>query len=140
MHLVTLLTLLAACGQPTHAPDQSSSTPAEARSEARAGVTDVAGLKAAMDAGPITLVDVRTPTEFAAGHVPGAQPLPLSDLETRLAELESHKDGDVYLICASGGRSGRAAQLLEREGFRHPINVEGGTRAWVAAGHPIDTP
>lgn len=62
------------------------------------------------------LVDVRTPAEFAAGHIPGAINIPVQQLETRMRELEP-KDGTVVLYCRSGRRSGDAAQLLKRAGF-----------------------
>jgi len=141
MYTAMLLALLTACGQPAPADAPPGAEPTtDAASKTGADHTTIAGLKAAMDAGEITLIDVRTPAEFAAGHVPGALPVPLSELEARLPELAAHKQGDVYMICASGGRSGRAVKLLAREGFRHPINVEGGTRAWVAAGHAVDVP
>lgn len=83
------------------------------------------------------LLDVRTPEEFARGHVAGAVNVPLDALGGRLAELAPHKDGEVYLICQSGRRSGIAAGQLAEAGFR-PVNVKGGTGAWIAAGLPVE--
>lgn len=99
---------------------------------------DAAGLKAAMDAGGVVVVDVRTPEEYASGHVPGARSLPLGELGDRLTELEPFKDQALHLVCASGGRSARAQRVLSDAGFVRPINVEGGTRAWIAAGLPVE--
>lgn len=62
------------------------------------------------------LVDVRTPDEFAAGHLPGAVNIPLAELGHRLDELEP-RDGAVVLYCRSGNRSGQAKALLARAGF-----------------------
>lgn len=62
------------------------------------------------------LVDVRTPAEFAAGHIPGAVNIPLQQLDSRLSELEP-KEQAVVLYCRSGNRSGTAARLLKSAGF-----------------------
>jgi rhodanese-related sulfurtransferase len=62
------------------------------------------------------LVDVRTPGEFASGHIPGAINIPLQELQGRLRELEP-KDATVVLYCRSGHRSGNAARLLKGAGF-----------------------
>jgi rhodanese-related sulfurtransferase len=68
------------------------------------------------------LVDVRTPVEFSAGHVPGALNLPLGDLESRLGELGDRK-APLVLYCRSGARSGQAKRLLESKGFQRVHDV-----------------
>jgi phage shock protein E len=68
-----------------------------------------------VDAGA-RLVDVRTPAEFAAGHIPGAVNIPLQQLDGRLSELQP-KDQAVVLYCRSGNRSGTAARMLKSAGF-----------------------
>ena len=68
-----------------------------------------------VDAGA-RLVDVRTPTEFAAGHIPGAVNIPLQQLEGRLEELQP-KDQTLVLYCRSGNRSSTAARVLKGAGF-----------------------
>jgi rhodanese-related sulfurtransferase len=62
------------------------------------------------------LVDVRTPAEFAAGHIPGAVNIPVQELERRMRELEP-KDRPIVLYCRSGNRSGRAARMLKSAGY-----------------------
>ena len=62
------------------------------------------------------LVDVRTPGEFAAGHLPGAINIPVQELDRRLGELEP-KEPAVVLYCRSGHRSGNAARTLKSAGF-----------------------
>lgn len=91
-----------------------------------------------MKTGKVVLYDVRTPGEYAGGHVPGAVNIPLDQLSSRMDELAPHKGDAVYLVCASGNRSGKAATQLAAAGFSNPINVEGGTRAWQAAGKPLE--
>jgi phage shock protein E len=62
------------------------------------------------------LVDVRTPDEFAAGHIPGALNIPVQQLDARMSELRP-KDAAVVVYCRSGHRSGNAARVLKSAGF-----------------------
>lgn len=62
------------------------------------------------------LVDVRTPGEFAAGHIPGAINVPVQQLGARMNELQP-KDAAVVVYCRSGARSGNAARMLKSAGF-----------------------
>ncbi|WP_309065851.1 rhodanese-like domain-containing protein [Microbacterium sp.] len=84
----------------------------------------------------VPLIDVRERHEFAAGHVPGAVNLPMSELGDRLEELP----GEAFdVICELGGRSARVVQALEARGY-DATNVEGGTAEWVAQGRPVEQP
>ncbi|MEH7125797.1 rhodanese-like domain-containing protein [Bacillus sp. JJ1532] len=80
-----------------------------------------------MEAQPLNLIDVREVDEVAAGKIPGAQHIPLGLLEFRMHELDKSKE--YIIVCRSGGRSGRACQLLERYGFK-VINMVGGMLDW----------
>lgn len=81
------------------------------------------------------VIDVRTPEEYAGGHVAGALNVPLALLPSAARDLPA---GQVVTVCTSGGRSWRAAQTLARLG-RTALSVSGGTKAWRAAGHPVAT-
>lgn len=83
----------------------------------------------------ITLIDVREDDEFAAGHAVGAQNFPLSTFAEHFEEIS--KDSTVYVICQAGGRSARACDYLEGQGF-DAVNVEGGTGEWIANGLPVE--
>ena len=83
----------------------------------------------------LTLIDVRTPVEFAEVHVPQAQNIPLDELKPSLLQLR--KDQPVYLLCRSGQRATKAAEKFSRESFSQPIIVEGGTLAWIEANLPV---
>lgn len=85
---------------------------------------------------PSLVLDVREPWEYGEGHVPGAQLVPLGELEDRVSELP--RDRPVYSICHSGQRSLAAAAFLLDQGFSEVSNVEGGTSAWIERGFPID--
>jgi rhodanese-related sulfurtransferase len=82
------------------------------------------------------LLDVREDDEWARGHAPDAQHIPMAEVPGRLAEIDLDKD--LYVICHAGGRSQRVAAYLQRNGF-DAVNVEGGMLAWTAAGRPVVT-
>mgnify|MGYP003471690792 CR=1 FL=1 len=86
------------------------------------------------------VVDVREPYEYVAGHVPGAQLVPLGQLPARWAELAARwgdlAAGPVYVICASGNRSKVGARILAGAGV-DARSVSGGTAAWQASGAPV---
>lgn len=92
------------------------------------GRGDVSGPEARrlVDAGA-HLVDVRTPQEFATGHIPGAINIPVQDLERRMAELEG-KDRPIVVYCRSGNRSSSAARLLESAGYAEVRDLGAMTR------------
>lgn len=74
------------------------------------------------------LIDVREPNEFANGHILGARNIPLTQLKARLKEIRPDKP--VYLYCQSGSRSGRAAQMLHKNGYKDLSHLEGGFKKW----------
>jgi len=84
--------------------------------------------------GEAQLVDVRTASEYAVGHVPGAINIPMEQIEARLGDL--HPGCPIVLICQSGVRARLTAALLEP--YRTDVTVlDGGTSAWVGAGFPV---
>jgi rhodanese-related sulfurtransferase len=98
---------------------------------------DISTLRAGRDAGTFpTVIDVRTPGEYAGGRIPGARNVPVDALDAHVPELLA-AGGEVVLVCASGGRSARAAQMLSEQGVR-AVNVLGGTNAWVAVGLAVE--
>lgn len=81
------------------------------------------------------LIDVRTPDEFATGHIHNALNIPIDELESRLAEVPT--DRDVVLYCRSGNRSNQARQLLSGKGYTLIYDL-GGVNSWTAAGLPLE--
>ncbi|MFJ8088131.1 rhodanese-like domain-containing protein [Lysinibacillus sp. Ag94] len=75
----------------------------------------------------IKLIDVREVDEVESGHIPGMIHIPLGLLEFRMHEL--NKNESYVIVCRSGGRSGRATQFLESQGF-DVSNMVGGMLAW----------
>lgn len=96
-----------------------------------------AELAARRAAGPVELIDVRTPAEFAAAHVPGARNLPLDRLDPAVVAAEA-RTGPLHVICQGGIRSRKACELLAAAGVADLVDVAGGTSAWIAAGLPVD--
>lgn len=88
----------------------------------------------AMPAPGVQLIDVRSPSEFASGHVPGAVNIPMDQIEARLEDLRS--DIAVVLICQAGKRARITADLLGSR-RRDVAVLEGGTNAWSHAGLPL---
>jgi len=81
------------------------------------------------------VVDVRTPTEFAAGHVRGAVNAPVTALRSRLGALNLDPGRPVVAVCLTAHRSIPAVRLLRQQGF-DAVQLAGGMRAWRAARLP----
>ncbi len=81
----------------------------------------------------ITLVDVRSPSEFENYHISGSVNIPAPDLRHRYKDLDP--DMQVYLICSTGNRSSLGASILKQYGFSNVHNVAGGMTGYSAAGH-----
>ncbi|MFE6903904.1 rhodanese-like domain-containing protein [Streptomyces sp. NPDC057717] len=96
--------------------------------------------QAAARFGEFTLVDVRTPGEYATGHLPGAHNVPLDRLDEAAVVLKDAADrGPLLIVCASGARSAKGCAQLAGLGIE-AATLEGGTSAWAAGGHPIERP
>jgi rhodanese-related sulfurtransferase len=87
----------------------------------------------------MVVLDVRTPKEFAEGHVPGAINISHDQLEGRLSELDADRDRDVVVYCRSGHRAGLALGTLEKAGFKRLYHLDGDYLGWTAAQRPVET-
>lgn len=76
------------------------------------------------------LLDVREDMEYMVSNL-GGHHIPVEQLESRLQEIEDRKDAEVVVMCRSGGRSARAAALLENYGFKQVANLTGGIKKWA---------
>jgi rhodanese-related sulfurtransferase len=91
-----------------------------------------------IDADPdgTVVIDVRRDDEWVSGHVAGAIHIPVDDLNDRIDQVPTNKK--VLFICAAGVRSGLACEMAASMGYdaENLINIEDGTPAWIAGGHP----
>jgi rhodanese-related sulfurtransferase len=90
-----------------------------------------------LNRGKTTIIDVRTPQEFAVGHLRDAKNIPLADLAARIGELEKSKSRAVVVVCQSGARADKAVRQLAAAGFNDVVSLDGGLTAWQAAGLPV---
>jgi rhodanese-related sulfurtransferase len=87
--------------------------------------------------GGVTVLDVRTPKEFAAGHIAGATNIDFNggDFAKKLEKLDREK---TYLVhCAVGGRSTKSLPDFQKLGFKQVIHLDGGMKTWEAAKGPV---
>lgn len=116
--------LLLSCGTPQAGPG--------------GGALDPKAFQQGLSAPDVQLIDVRTPAEYADGHLHGAVNLDWTGgvLDQRMATLDKTKP--VLLYCASGRRSAAAREAMSAAGFRDVKDLDGGIRAWSGAGLPIE--
>ncbi len=119
--IVALVAIVYLVTRPTAPPAGQASAPT--------GVVDVgnAEFKAAIAAGD-QLIDVRTPEEYAQGHIPGAINIPIDVLPAKVASIDKNKPVAVY--CATGSRSLNAKQFLAAQGYKDVINLQSGIASW----------
>lgn len=107
-----------------------------------AGAIDSADLEARMaapDEQP-ALVDVRTGSEYAGGHLPGAINIPVQALPFRMSEVAvQERSGPVVVYCAHGPRAGLAGFFLRLAGYSQVMHLQGDIRTWREEGRPLAT-
>lgn len=86
------------------------------------------------------ILDVRTPEEFAQGHVPGAVNIPVTDITDRSSELKPYQEKEIVVYCAAGPRAAFARSVMSQLGFNDVTDLEGHMQQWVAGGYPVETP
>ena len=103
--------------------------------------TNVADVKRRADAGEkFILVDVREDNEWVNGHLPGAVHLGKGIIERDIEQRVPDTGAKVILYCGGGFRSALVADNLQKMGYTNPVSLDGGWRAWNAAGLPVEKP
>ena len=102
-------------------------------------LVDPDGAEAILAAGGAEIIDVRTPEEFAEGHLPGAELIDISasDFVSRISALD--RSATYFVYCRSANRSGQATALMADLGFESIYELEGGTIAWLSSGRVLTT-
>jgi len=86
------------------------------------------------------LLDVRSPGEYASGHLPAARNVPITALSNHLDDLQRHKDKDVIVYCQHGPRARMAQRKLIGAGFSNVLHLEGDMTQWRDRGLPVEVP
>jgi hydroxyacylglutathione hydrolase len=107
------------------------------RALSRVSQIDADSLARKLRAGSAAVLDVRSRAEWDAGHIPGAEHVPLGHLAERLP-LEMPTSLPIVVHCQAGARSAIAASLLLARGCSQVVNLAGGFNEWLAAGLPVD--
>jgi rhodanese-related sulfurtransferase len=99
---------------------------------------NVTQAKEMIDRGEVFILDVRTPEEYASGHIKNStllavQDIPANELDIKLKELP--KDKKILVYCRSGRRSATASTILVNNGFSQVYNMQGGIADWMNAGY-----
>lgn len=102
-------------------------------------LVDPEGAEAILAAGGVEIIDVRTPEEFAEGHLPNADLIDISapDFASRIEALD--RSATYFVYCRSDNRSGQATALMVELGFDSIYELEGGTIAWLSSGRTLTT-
>ena len=116
-------------------------TAADFVKEARTKIKEitVAEARVKIESGaPLVVLDVREPNEFEKGHLPKAINIPRGVLEFMVSTQIPSKDAYIIVYCRSGSRSALATNTLRQMGYKSIVNMEGGWKAWVENGYPVE--
>ena len=100
---------------------------------------DVEEARRRLETGKAKLIDVREDTEWAAGHVRGAEHMGRGVIERDIEQRVPDKDTQLILYCGGGFRSALATDNLQEMGYTNVLSMAGGWRAWQAAGAPTES-
>jgi rhodanese-related sulfurtransferase len=134
---VASITVVTGCS--STATESPTAVSAAASAPALGAELDAAGFSAAMKRPGTVVLDVRTPAEFAEGHLPGAVNIDVSaaDFASRVAALDKNTPYAVY--CRSGNRSAAALEVMKGQGFTGAYHLGGGITSWQSAGGEVVT-
>ena len=85
----------------------------------------------------LLVLDVRTPEEYAAGHLPGAVNIPHDELGSRMAELSGARERDIVVYCRTGKRTAKALEVLGQAGFTRLFHLKGDYTRWSEEKRPV---
>jgi rhodanese-related sulfurtransferase len=142
---VAAAAIVAACSPAAPAASSPASAPAASAPAASAPAGTIQALPAevstadalALREAGAYILDVREPSEWAAGHIPDATLIPLGELVSRVNEVP--RDRQVVVVCRSGNRSAQGREVLLGAGYPAVTSMAGGMNDWAAAGYPTTT-
>lgn len=122
--LIAVVAIASSCAR-EHAPAGSSIEPSELAARISSGSAP-------------TILDVRTPEEFASGHIQGALNVPVNELPDRLASLKLSPTQEIVVHCQRGGRAASAESILRQSGYTQVRDLSGHMEAWRGGGYPVE--
>jgi rhodanese-related sulfurtransferase len=122
--MIAVLTVAASCGRKDVAHPSASIEPSELAAQ-------IASKRAPF------ILDVRSPGEFASGHIPGAVNVPVHELSERLVALALSRTDEIVVHCERGGRAEVAESMLRKSGYTGVRDLDGHMAAWRAGGFPL---
>ena len=105
--------------------------------EAKSHIREVNVQEAQAMLGKVLVLDVREPSEYAGGCLPGAANIPRGVLEFKIdghPGFQGQRDAEILVYCLSGGRSALAVDTLQKLGWSNAVSLAGGLTAWTQAG------
>ncbi len=108
---------------------------------AKQTITEISVETAKQQSANMLVLDVREPSEYQAGHIPGAINIPRGVLEFKIAAhpaFQGVTDRDILVYCQSGGRSALAAETLNKLGYSKAVSMAGGFKAWLEQNYDIE--
>ena len=87
----------------------------------------------------IILLDVRTPREYEAIHIPGAESAPRGLLEFIIWSVVPDENEQIYVYCRTGSRAALATKLLNELGYKNAVRIATGMADWARSGYPVQT-
>lgn len=135
---VAILAFQTQAGQPPWMDTPTGKLVEEARKATKQ--VSIAELKKVLDADEdVTLLDVRTPREYEAVHIPGAVNAPRGLLEFSIWSLIPDTNERIYVYCKSGARAALAARQLNQFGYANAMAIDTGMTEWARSGYPVQT-
>ncbi len=143
--LTATLSGLTGCASPrpggagTAAPQPEGATDAAKGGDEPERDLDAAAFEEVVARPGVVVLDVRTPAEYAQGHLPDAVNVDINAPEARLRLSELERETPYAVYCRSGNRSAVALGVMDELGFTDAVHLVGGVGAWTAAGHDLVT-
>ncbi len=136
---VAALALVTGCSSSAESPTTMEGAPVTTAAPSLGAALDPSAFASALKRPGTTVLDVRTPAEFAAGHLKSAVNMDVSapDFATKVAALDKSAPYAVY--CHSGNRSAAALEVMKGQGFTNAYHLAGGISAWQSAGGEVVT-
>lgn len=136
-----MLSLALVWGTGAHVIAEQTNSPAsQVEKKTSHQLVDVAEAEKLIADKKVVILDVRTPAEFAAGHLAGATNIDFKDkdFQAKLGQLDKNQP---YLVhCGAGGRSAKACEAMSGFDFKSVYDLKGGLKAWESAGKPVVKP